>query len=189
MICAAQAGIGEPKVEHGRIMFTADEAAVAELSRSLVEAGVLIHELAPQTVTLEDLFFSLTEGDEPPRRRRRRRRAGRRGGGAVSTLASTAEAAGRRRAARVLAAPGIGTSTAGSSSSSAIRSGPTSDSARRCWCRCCSRSRFSSSRSRSPPRRLRVLRLPHAQRPGDAARDPAVRRDLDVPADRRARGR
>ena len=62
-ICAAQSGIGEPKVEHGRITFVADEAAVAELSRSLVEAGVLIHELAPQTVTLEDLFFSLTEGE------------------------------------------------------------------------------------------------------------------------------
>ena len=29
----------------------------------LVETGVLIAELAPQTVTLEDLFFSLTEGD------------------------------------------------------------------------------------------------------------------------------
>ena len=30
---------------------------------TLVLEGVLIHELAPQTVTLEDLFFSLTEGD------------------------------------------------------------------------------------------------------------------------------
>jgi ABC-2 type transport system ATP-binding protein len=74
-ICAAQPGIGETKIEHGRITFVADEAAVAELSRSLVEAGVLIHELAPQTVTLEDLFFSMTEGDgvapatapQPPR--------------------------------------------------------------------------------------------------------------------------
>jgi ABC-2 type transport system ATP-binding protein len=62
-ICAAQPGIGEPGVEHGRITFSANEAAVAELSRALIEAGVLIHELAPQTVTLEDLFFSLTEGD------------------------------------------------------------------------------------------------------------------------------
>ena len=62
-ICAAQPGIGETSVEHGRITFSANEAAVAELSRALIEAGVLIHELAPQTVTLEDLFFSLTEGD------------------------------------------------------------------------------------------------------------------------------
>ena len=29
----------------------------------MIEAGALIHSLAPQTVTLEDLFFSLTEGD------------------------------------------------------------------------------------------------------------------------------
>jgi hypothetical protein len=36
---------------------------VAVLSQALIEAGALIHELAPQTVTLEDLFFSLTEDD------------------------------------------------------------------------------------------------------------------------------
>ena len=62
-VCLAQPGIGEPGLEHGRIRFSASEAAVAELSRALIEAGVLIHELAPQTVTLEDLFFSLTEGE------------------------------------------------------------------------------------------------------------------------------
>jgi ABC-2 type transport system ATP-binding protein len=63
-ICAAQSGIGESSIQHGKITFPADdEAAVGELSRALIEAGVLIHELAPQTVNLEDLFFSLTEGD------------------------------------------------------------------------------------------------------------------------------
>jgi hypothetical protein len=36
---------------------------VAELSQALVEAGALIRMLAPEHVTLEDLFFSLTEGD------------------------------------------------------------------------------------------------------------------------------
>ena len=36
---------------------------MALLSQALIESGVLIAELAPQTVTLEDLFFSLTEGD------------------------------------------------------------------------------------------------------------------------------
>ena len=51
------------RVEHGQITFTADEPAVAELSQALVEAGALIQALAPETVTLEDLFFSLTEGD------------------------------------------------------------------------------------------------------------------------------
>ena len=64
-ICAAQPGIGETSTEHGKLVFSADDAAVAELSRALVEAGVLIREMAPQTVTLEDLFFSLTEGDLP----------------------------------------------------------------------------------------------------------------------------
>ena len=43
------------------ITFTSDEASVAQLSQALVEAGALIRELATQTVTLEDLFFSLTE--------------------------------------------------------------------------------------------------------------------------------
>jgi ABC-2 type transport system ATP-binding protein len=61
---------------HGRpprLSFAAvDDNAVGLLSQALVEAGVLIHALAPQTVTLEDLFFSFTEGDgalsDPARR-------------------------------------------------------------------------------------------------------------------------
>jgi ABC-2 type transport system ATP-binding protein len=63
-ICSAQRAINDPRRKRDRITFTADEAAVAELSQALVEAGALIRELAPQTVTLEDLFFSLTEGDQ-----------------------------------------------------------------------------------------------------------------------------
>ena len=63
-VCRAQPGIADPRLDqHGWISFTADEAAVAELSQALVEAGALIKALAPQTVTLEDLFFSFTEGD------------------------------------------------------------------------------------------------------------------------------
>jgi ABC-2 type transport system ATP-binding protein len=63
-ICRVQPGIADVHIdEHGRILFTADEAAVAELSGALVEAGALIHALAPQSVTLEDLFFSFTEGE------------------------------------------------------------------------------------------------------------------------------
>ena len=31
-----------------------------------MESGALIHAMAPQTVTLEDLFFSFTEGDGIP---------------------------------------------------------------------------------------------------------------------------
>jgi ABC-2 type transport system ATP-binding protein len=62
-ICQAQRGVTGARSERGMIVFTADEAAAAELSQALVEAGALIHTLAPQTVTLEDLFFSFTEGD------------------------------------------------------------------------------------------------------------------------------
>ncbi|MGI9183577.1 MAG: ATP-binding cassette domain-containing protein [Solirubrobacteraceae bacterium] len=64
-VCRAQPGVRDAHLnEHGRILFTADEGAVAELSQALIETGALIHALAPQTVTLEDLFFSFTEGDE-----------------------------------------------------------------------------------------------------------------------------
>jgi ABC-2 type transport system ATP-binding protein len=62
-VCRAQPGISDVRVEHQWIGFTADENAVAELSQALVEAGALIRALAPQSATLEDLFFSLTEGD------------------------------------------------------------------------------------------------------------------------------
>jgi ABC-2 type transport system ATP-binding protein len=63
-VCSAQRGISEVRMQQGRILFTADESAVAELSQALVEAGALIRALAPQTATLEDLFFSLTEGGD-----------------------------------------------------------------------------------------------------------------------------
>jgi ABC-2 type transport system ATP-binding protein len=60
-VCRAQPGISDVRLEKGRIMFTADDRAVAELSQALVEAGALIKALTPQSATLEDLFFSLTE--------------------------------------------------------------------------------------------------------------------------------
>ncbi|MDQ6605845.1 MAG: ABC transporter ATP-binding protein [Actinomycetota bacterium] len=62
-VCRAQPGILDVRYENERIGFTADESAVAELSQALIEAGALIRAMAPETVTLEDLFFSLTEGD------------------------------------------------------------------------------------------------------------------------------
>jgi ABC-type uncharacterized transport system ATPase subunit len=47
----------------GGVRFAAaDTDAAAELSRALVESGALIVSMAPQSATLEDLFFSLTEG-------------------------------------------------------------------------------------------------------------------------------
>ncbi|MEA2493469.1 MAG: type transport system ATP-binding protein [Thermoleophilaceae bacterium] len=64
-ICRAQPGITEAiRDQAGEgVRFTAAESdAVTELSRALVEANVLISAMAPQSATLEDLFFSLTEG-------------------------------------------------------------------------------------------------------------------------------
>jgi ABC-2 type transport system ATP-binding protein len=67
-VCRAQRGITEPRMaDDGAIAFGATgEEAVAELSVALVEAGALIHSLVPQTATLEDLFFSLTEDRPEP---------------------------------------------------------------------------------------------------------------------------
>jgi ABC-2 type transport system ATP-binding protein len=65
-VCRAQPGVANVRVESRRISFTADETAVAELSQALVEAGALIRSLAPQSATLEDLFFSLTEDRATP---------------------------------------------------------------------------------------------------------------------------
>jgi ABC-2 type transport system ATP-binding protein len=45
------------------LRFSAPEPdAAAQLSRALIESGALIVSMAPQSATLEDLFFSLTEG-------------------------------------------------------------------------------------------------------------------------------
>jgi len=65
-VCEAQPGIESLGEDHGRITFTADEPAAAALSQALVESGALIRAMAPETVTLEDLFFELTEGDGAP---------------------------------------------------------------------------------------------------------------------------
>jgi ABC-2 type transport system ATP-binding protein len=64
-VCRAQRGVSDVRRRHRAITFVADETAAAELSQALVEAGALIRAMAPQTVTLEDLFFSLTEGEQP----------------------------------------------------------------------------------------------------------------------------
>ena len=67
-VCRAQPGIADARSVGGRIVFTGDERAAAELSQALVEAGALIRAMTPQTMTLEDLFFSLTEdtdGEHP----------------------------------------------------------------------------------------------------------------------------
>ncbi len=64
-VARAQPGIENPRLQEGRVWFDASgEDAVAELSQALVEAGALIVALTPQTASLEQLFFSLTEGPE-----------------------------------------------------------------------------------------------------------------------------
>jgi ABC-2 type transport system ATP-binding protein len=63
-ICRAQPGIDDVRTVHGRILFSGAEEAAAQLSQALVEAGALIRSLTPQTATLEDLFFTLTEGGD-----------------------------------------------------------------------------------------------------------------------------
>jgi ABC-2 type transport system ATP-binding protein len=61
-VCRRQPGVADARCEGGDVRFAADETAVAELSGALIAAGALIVELAPELATLEELFFSLTEG-------------------------------------------------------------------------------------------------------------------------------
>jgi ABC-2 type transport system ATP-binding protein len=65
-VCTAQAGVRDARLEDGRITFAAAEETIPQLSQALVEAGALIIELGPQSATLEDLFFSLTEDTDVP---------------------------------------------------------------------------------------------------------------------------
>jgi ABC-2 type transport system ATP-binding protein len=59
-----------PRPEGG-LTFRADgEEAVSALSLALTESGALIRELSPRHASLEDLFFSLTEGDKGVETRR-----------------------------------------------------------------------------------------------------------------------
>jgi ABC-2 type transport system ATP-binding protein len=64
-LCEDWPGVKDARRDGDAIRFAASEEAVAELSRALVEADALILALTPETATLEDLFFSLTEGPQP----------------------------------------------------------------------------------------------------------------------------
>jgi ABC-2 type transport system ATP-binding protein len=61
-VCAAAGGLRDLAVDGGELVFTAEEDVVLALSRALVEAGLGIAALVPETATLESLFFELTEG-------------------------------------------------------------------------------------------------------------------------------
>jgi ABC-2 type transport system ATP-binding protein len=70
-VAAAQPGIEEVVASADGTRFGArDEGAVGALSLALAEAGAPILELSRRHATLEDLFFSLTEGDTTVETRR-----------------------------------------------------------------------------------------------------------------------
>jgi len=61
-VCRAQPDVFDVRRSaDGDIRFNGGEDAAAALSVAVVEAGVAIRALVPETATLEDLFFSLTE--------------------------------------------------------------------------------------------------------------------------------
>jgi len=64
-ICAAQPGIELSHDEARLIVRAESQDAVAHLSQALVEGGALVLELSPELATLEDLFFRLTEDEQP----------------------------------------------------------------------------------------------------------------------------
>ena len=64
-VCEAAPGITAVRSVRDHLELAADPDAVGPLSAALVGAGLRITALAPQTVTLEDLFFSLTEDSVP----------------------------------------------------------------------------------------------------------------------------
>jgi ABC-2 type transport system ATP-binding protein len=66
-VCAGMDGVRELRADGDEIAFSALEPTVVELSRRLVEAGLGISALVPETATLEHLFFELTEGTGEPR--------------------------------------------------------------------------------------------------------------------------
>jgi ABC-2 type transport system ATP-binding protein len=67
-LLAADSALRDVALDGADVVFTADEEAVLALSRRLVEAGLGIAALVPETATLEHLFFELTEGAEHPHR-------------------------------------------------------------------------------------------------------------------------
>ncbi len=62
-VCQAHPGISDAHLDDEGLRFRANDAAAADLSIALAEAGIGIMALVPQIATLEDLFFRLTEGD------------------------------------------------------------------------------------------------------------------------------
>ena len=64
-VCAAQPGVASARIEGADIRMEAGPSTIGELSVALVEAQLQITALVPESATLEDLFFRLTEGSTP----------------------------------------------------------------------------------------------------------------------------
>jgi ABC-2 type transport system ATP-binding protein len=60
-ICRAEPGVHDVRERAGELVLTADEESVGRVSIALGEAGVGILALVPESVSLESLFFRLTE--------------------------------------------------------------------------------------------------------------------------------
>jgi ABC-2 type transport system ATP-binding protein len=67
-ICRGQRGIAEVRAEDGGLRLSADEDAVAALTVELGREGIGVTALVPQTASLEELFFGMTEGAPAPER-------------------------------------------------------------------------------------------------------------------------
>jgi ABC-2 type transport system ATP-binding protein len=63
MVALNAAGVSDVSVDRDELVLGADERAAEDLVRSLVDAGLGVRALIPETATLEALFFELTEGE------------------------------------------------------------------------------------------------------------------------------
>ncbi len=60
-LAQATAGVADPRQTGSSVAFAAEPPAVAALSIELGRSGVGIHVLVPETQSLEELFFDMTE--------------------------------------------------------------------------------------------------------------------------------
>jgi ABC-2 type transport system ATP-binding protein len=63
MICSAQRGVENVRVDGADVRFQADEQAAAAISIALGQNRIGITALVPETASLEELFLGLTEGE------------------------------------------------------------------------------------------------------------------------------
>jgi ABC-2 type transport system ATP-binding protein len=62
-VVAAEPGVRELREHEGSLLFAADQDTVARLSIALGQAGIGIRALIPESASLEEVFFQLTERD------------------------------------------------------------------------------------------------------------------------------